>query len=95
MSAPTTYLGVKRRATFRMDTVIYKVRRFLSSHFSQAELRDDTNFFEQGFISSLFAIQLVTFVENEFHISVDTEDLNIENFNTISHIVKFIHRKLG
>ncbi|HAG98785.1 MAG TPA: acyl carrier protein, partial [Ktedonobacter sp.] len=40
-----------------------------------------------------FAMQLVLFVESEFALIVDNEDLDIDNFRTINAIVQLIERK--
>jgi acyl carrier protein len=41
----------------------------------------------------MFAMQLVLFVEQEFKISIENEDLEIDNFNTINALVNLIERK--
>ena len=71
-----------------------KIRHFLSHHFPQAQLEDETNIFERGFVNSLFAMQLVLYIENEFYIQVDNDDLNMDNFKSIHDIVHFVQRKL-
>ncbi len=56
---------------------------------------DDDNIFEKGFVNSLFAMKLVTYIEDEFDIEVDNDDLSIANFSAINKIVSFIERKKG
>lgn len=69
--------------------------------FLQKKIGDDKTFtydddiFKLGLVNSLFALELVVFLENTFGISVENEDLNLENFNKISNIEKFINRKKG
>ncbi len=58
------------------------------------ELKDSDNIFEMGYVNSLFAMKLVTFVEDEFDIIIENDELNIENFSTINKIVIFIEGKL-
>lgn len=70
------------------------IRNFLSRFFSTDDLTDTDNFFERGFVNSLFAMQLVMFVEKEFSLRVENEDLDIQNFNTISGISNFVERKV-
>jgi len=57
------------------------------------KLHDDDNFFELGFVDSSFAMQLVSFVEEEFNLTVTNEDLDLANFSTIKRIVQFIEKK--
>lgn len=58
------------------------------------ELKDSDNIFEMGYVNSLFAMKLVTFVEDEFDIIIENDELNIENFSTINNIVIYIEGKL-
>lgn len=70
-----------------------KVRAFLSQFFNTAALGDDDDIFALGFVNSLFAMQLVMFVEQEFSTTVEDEDLEIDNFKSINAIVSLIERK--
>ena len=76
-----------------MENHYYSIKKFLALHFPQAQFEDDTNIFEQVFVNSLFAMQLVLFVENEFHISIENDELNIENFSSITNIMRLIDGK--
>ncbi len=71
-----------------------KVKIFLSRFFRKHELKDDEDMFSLGFINSLFAMQLVMFLEKEFNIRIENEDLNMDNFRTIDSIVGFINKKV-
>lgn len=71
-----------------------KIREFLSKFFRTAELTDADDFFERGFVNSLFAMQLVMFVEKEFDIEIEDEDLDLQNFNTVNAIDNFVGRKV-
>ena len=70
-----------------------RIREFINRFFQKVELADDQDIFELGFVNSLFAMQLVLFVEKEFSLAVEDEDLDIENFRTIDAIAEFIERK--
>ena len=70
-----------------------KIRAFLSKHFQNIELQDNQDFFALGFVNSLFAMQLVLFVEQEFGISIDNEELDINNFRSINAIVQLVRRQ--
>ena len=58
-----------------------------------ATMNDTDNIFEMGFVDSMFAMQLVCFVESEFGIEIGNEDLDINNFNSVNNIVVFIEKK--
>ena len=70
------------------------IRKFLSGFFCTDDLTDSDDFFEKGFVNSLFAMQLVMFVEKEFSLRVEDEDLELQNFNTINGISNFVQRKV-
>ena len=58
-------------------------------------MAENDDIFALGFINSLFALQLVAWVEKEFEIQIEDEDLEIENFNTIEAIANLVARKNG
>jgi len=70
-----------------------QIKQFLSRFFRNHELKEDEDIFALGFVNSLLAMQLVAFVEKEFAISVEDEDLDLDNFRTIIAIDALIERK--
>jgi acyl carrier protein len=71
------------------------VRRFVASAISIGDLDDRTDLFESGVANSLFAVQLMTFVEKRFGVEVGMDDLDIENFKSIDATAAFVLRKSG
>lgn len=57
------------------------------------QFSDDDNIFEKGFVNSLFAMKLLRFVESEFDLIVEPDDMNIENFSSINNIANLIASK--
>jgi methoxymalonate biosynthesis acyl carrier protein len=76
-----------------MATARDKIREFIIENVPDAEVSDDDDIFERGLVRSMFVMQLVLFVEQEFGISVTGEDLNFDNFRTIAGIDEFVTRK--
>ncbi len=72
-----------------------EIRQFLSRFFKGYNMRDDEDIFALGFVNSLFAMQLVLFVERTFQITVDNEDLDINNFRSIDALANLIQRKMA
>lgn len=74
-----------------------KIRKFIESNLvvfeDEAEFNDDDNIFEMGFVNSLFAMKLVSYIEEDFGVQVDNDDLEISNFNSVVRIVEFIQGK--
>lgn len=75
------------------DSVILAVRTFLKKYIGDRTLKDDENVFGAGLVNSLFAMQLILFLENSFQIKVGNEDLNIKNFETLDKIAEFVLAK--
>src|SRR5213592_248819 len=69
------------------------VRNFINNSINIDGLGDDENLFESGIVNSLFAVQLMTFVERSFGIEIGMEDLDVENFKSVSATAAFINRK--
>ena len=57
-----------------------KVKTFLSRFYRKREIQDDEDIFELGFANSLFAMQMVMFLEKEFNIRIETQDMDLDNF---------------
>lgn len=58
------------------------------------EFDNDTEVFEEGLVNSLFAIQLMTFLEKKFGIKVTMDDLDMENYKSVNAIGEFVRVKL-
>lgn len=72
-----------------------KVRNFLNKYITNHKLDDNENIFEKGLVSSLFAMQLVMFLEKEFSISISNDELDIDNFKDVDSITALVETKLG
>jgi len=71
------------------------VKRFLLGSINITHLGDDDDLFESGIVNSLFAVQLMTFIEKTFAIEVGMDDLDIENFKSLNAATAFVVRKNG
>jgi len=74
-----------------------KIRGFIESHLnvfeSDVEFTDEDNIFRRGFVNSLFAVQLIAYLEKEFGIKVANRDMNIANFSSVDKMVEFVEQK--
>jgi methoxymalonate biosynthesis acyl carrier protein len=41
----------------------------------------------------MFAMQLVLFIEKEFQVTIENEDLDLDNFKTINALINLLKRK--
>ncbi|HEU0299452.1 MAG TPA: phosphopantetheine-binding protein [Longimicrobium sp.] len=72
-----------------------QIREFVSRFFRGHDLQDGEDIFATGFVNSMFAMQLVQFVETTFGITVESDDLEIDNFRSIDAIAALVERKQG
>jgi acyl carrier protein len=78
-----------------MDERKAKIKEFLARFFRSHDLQEDEDIFALGFVNSLLAMQLVSFVEKEFSITVEDDDLDLDNFRSINNIDALIAKKSG
>jgi methoxymalonate biosynthesis acyl carrier protein len=71
------------------------IREFILDNVSVATVADDEDIFAAGLVRSMFVMQLVIFIEQEFGVSVTGEDLQFEYFTTVSRIDDLVSRKLA
>ncbi|RME41880.1 MAG: acyl carrier protein [Caldilineae bacterium] len=76
-----------------MEEVKSRIRTFLKQYI-QHDLSDEEDIFAAGFVNSLFAMQLVLFVEDTFGLKVESEDLNLDNFRSINALANLVVRKM-
>jgi methoxymalonate biosynthesis acyl carrier protein len=69
------------------------LRHFVIRSINLPDLADDDDLFESGLVNSLFAIQLMTFIEKTFGVEVDADDLDIKNFRSIDAAASFVLKK--
>jgi methoxymalonate biosynthesis acyl carrier protein len=77
------------------DEIRHQVRSFLSEHLRNIDIADDEDLFGAGLVNSLFAMQVVLFVEKAFGLAVENDDLDLDNFRSIDALVALVSRKLA
>ena len=80
-----------------MSDIKDKIKNFIIENFlfGEAEgIKDDTSFLEEGIIDSTGILELVNYLEEEFEISVDDEELIPENLDSISNVAAYVEKKL-
>ena len=73
-----------------------KIKTFIIENFlfgSEDGLKDETSFLEEGIIDSTGILELVTFLEEEFSITIEDEELIPENLDSINNVTAFLERK--
>jgi acyl carrier protein len=77
------------------DTIRIPIRGFMARSFDGRAVNDEDDIFALGFANSLFAMQLVAFVEGQFRIDINSEDLEMDNFRSIAALSGLVERKIA
>jgi methoxymalonate biosynthesis acyl carrier protein len=77
------------------ETIATPIRTFMARSFDGRTVADEDDIFALGFGNSLFAMQLVAFVERQFDIEIESEDLDMSNFRSIQAISSLVGKKLA
>lgn len=75
------------------NEVAEKVSKYILDNVNLDSIEPDMDIFEEGLVSSLFAIELMTFLEKNFGIKITTNDLDMNNYKSINSITEFIYNK--
>ena len=81
----------------RAEEVKSHVTEFILGNFPAMKKRalgDDTLLLESGVVDSIGVLEIVSFLEQKFEITVCDDDLIPENFSSISQIAAFVEARL-
>jgi acyl carrier protein len=82
-----------------MDNMRETVRRYILDNFLPGEdaknLGDLTELKESGILDSLSTLKLVTFLEEQFKVEFEADDLDAGNLSTIENIERLVRSKQG
>ncbi|GKQ36211.1 acyl carrier protein [Streptomyces sp. A012304] len=67
------------------------IRDFLRRH-TKVSWENDQDIFATGAVSSLFAMQLVVFLEKTFGVTIGGAELRLDNFRTIGTMTALVDR---
>ena len=74
-----------------------RLKAFIKDNFlfGKGEIEDNQHLFEAGIVDSFGFVELLSFIEKTFGVSFNRAEIEIENFDTITHIVDSIKKKTG
>ena len=76
------------------EMISVRIRKFLAQQFPAAKkVGNEESLLNNGVIDSLGVLEVVTFLEREFSISISDEELLPENFGTIQSLSRFVQQK--
>ncbi len=80
-----------------MSTAVDAIRAFIFENFlfdaDDDGLQNDESFLDKGIIDSTGVLELVEWLEDEFGIPVEDEELVPENLDSVNQLAAFIARK--
>ena len=76
-----------------------KVRSYILENYlfsdDPAALADGDSFLDKGIIDSTGILEVIYFLEDEFGLSVEDDEMIPENLDSVDNIVAFINKKQG
>lgn len=78
-----------------MSDTRQRVRDFLAPRLGGQLPPDGEDMFAAGYANSLFAMQLVRFVKDEFVIDLAPSDMDVANFRSIDQITALVDSKVA
>ena len=81
-----------------MNDISAKIRSYIVTTFlfrDSSKLDDETSFLENSILDSTGMLELISFIEQEFSISIDPMELIPDNLDSIKNVTQFIERKKG
>lgn len=74
------------------DTISGRILGFITNRFPQTDITETEDIFALGYINSLFAMELVMFIEKAFAVVVPNAELYIDNFRTTKSMTELVER---
>lgn len=82
-----------------MDNLRESVRSFILENFLPGEdprnLKDDTELKESGILDSLSTLKLVAFLEEQFKVEFEADDLDGANLASVDSIERLVRSKMA
>ena len=80
-----------------MENIASQIRTYIAQNIlfsgDKYPYPDEASFLDEGIVDSMNVLELVTYVENQFGIKVDTPDIVPANFDSVSKLAAFVHTK--
>lgn len=81
-----------------MHTIEQTLRTFVIENFlfgQGSDIENDASFLKTGIIDSTGVIELVSFLEEQYGITIHDEEVIPENLDSITNLKRFLARKLN
>ena len=86
-------------ATTQQDTIRKELKAFIIELFLMGDASecpgDSDSFMKEGIIDSTGVLELVAFIEDQYGISIEDDEMTPANLDSLDNLVVFISGKLG
>jgi len=80
-----------------MSSIEAKIRDYILENYlftdEQSELNSSDSFLDKGIIDSTGIMEVIMFLDEEFGVSVEDDEMIPENLDSVDNLVKFINSK--
>jgi acyl carrier protein len=91
-----TYYSTRKGYTMEIENLTLEIYTYIKKEMNHSNDFDlATNIVEEGLIDSMAILTLVQFLEQEYGVHIDFEDINPDNFRDVHVIAKFIKKLVG
>ena len=74
-----------------------QIRQFIAENFlfvdDGHDLDDTASLMDEGIVDSMGILELILFIEETFHISVDDDEIEPDNLDSVDNLYNYITRK--
>ena len=95
LSAETRKLKSKKEI-IKMEEIKEKLRAFIQEKFEiddDPDFTDDVHLFNEGFVDSFGAVEIIHFIEQTYNIEITQKDITLYPMNTIEEIAEVVENK--
>jgi len=81
-----------------MPAIEQEIRKFIVENFLMGQedhLKNDDSFLEKGIFDSTGILELVSFIENQYAVTLEPDELIPENLDSLAVLTRFLERKLA
>jgi acyl carrier protein len=79
-------------------TIEHPIREFIATNLLYTTdgfaYTDDASLLQEGIVDSLGVVELVAFVQKQFEVKVEQQDVVPDNFDSVAKLAAFVRRKL-
>ena len=78
-------------------TVQETISEFIKDHFEigdDPDFSNDVHLFNEGFVDSFGAVEIIHFIEENFNIQITQKDITLYPMNTVNEIAEVVESKI-